>query len=60
MYDLVGISRGRTHKDSDIGIMWKRAAIVERGVVPEDPWMSPFEALVDVDALPQTSSYLDR
>ncbi len=61
--ELVGVYSGRIHKDSDIGIVWKRDAvreIVEHGVQPEPgtgpehPWVPPLE--VEVSALTDPSA----
>jgi len=52
LHELIGVYSGRLHKESDIGVVWKRDAvreIVERGVRPElgagpeHPWVPPLE-----------------
>jgi hypothetical protein len=52
----VGIYSGRIHKDSDLGIVWKRPAleqIIASGVVPVAPSVSPLA--VDPKSLIPTS-----
>jgi hypothetical protein len=44
--EFIGVYSGRIHKDSDIGVVWKRDAvreIVEHGIRPEQPWVPPLE-----------------
>lgn len=64
VHEFIGVYSGRIHKDSDIGVVWKRDAvreIVEHGMQPEPgkgpehPWVPPLEiplaALTDPSAL---------
>jgi Trypsin-like peptidase domain len=53
VHEFIGVYSGRIHKDSDVGVVWKRDAvreIVEHGVQPsepgsrpEHPWVPPLE-----------------
>lgn len=52
VHEFIGVYSGRIHKDSDIGVVWKRDAvreIVEQGMQPEPgngpehPWVPPLE-----------------
>jgi hypothetical protein len=60
-WSLVGVYSGRIHKESDLGIVWKRSAleqIIASGTVPAAPSVSPLE--VDpkslIPVLPSDSS----
>ncbi|WP_079050292.1 S1 family peptidase [Streptomyces sp. NRRL F-5122] len=49
-WEFVGVYSGRTHEHSDIGIVWKRAAVIElidQGVQPtvDDYWVPEFPAV---------------
>ncbi|MFE3505944.1 trypsin-like peptidase domain-containing protein [Kitasatospora sp. NPDC059160] len=53
-YDLVGIYSGRIVDGSDVGVVWKRSAIdavVEQGVQPDGPTVSPFDEAVNIEDL---------
>lgn len=52
-WGLVGVYGGRIHRDSDIGIVWKRSLVeelVERGVTPDQPTVAPLEIPLEVAA----------
>ena len=56
-WSLAGIYSGRIHKDSDLGIVWKRPAlerIIASGVIPVAPSVSPLT--VDAESLIPTLS----
>lgn len=56
-WSLAGIYSGRIHKDSDLGIVWKRPAlerIIASGVIPVAPSVSPLT--VDPESLIPTLS----
>lgn len=49
-WGLVGVYSGRIHKESDIGIVWKRSAldeIVEAGVSPDDLTVAPLQVSIE-------------
>ncbi|MEW1648410.1 serine protease [Streptomyces sp. NPDC091219] len=59
--EFVGVYSGRIDKDSDIGIVWKRSAVLEvvnRGVRPteDDYWVPDFPANVTPGLYPQDTS----
>jgi hypothetical protein len=53
VHEFIGVYSGRIHKDSDVGVVWKRDAVrevVEHGVRPpepgsrpEHPWVPPLQ-----------------
>jgi len=58
VHEFIGVYSGRIHKDSDVGVAWKRDAvrqIVEHGVQPPEPGTRPERPWVPPLEVPPTS-----
>ncbi len=49
-WDLVGVYSGRTHRDSDVGMVWKRSAVADIIAArqrPDGPYVNPLDSAAD-------------